>query len=132
MPINDIARPQPQSVYRDEVLLVARVASQAGLSESVACADASPTRLWLGALPGTQAERPALNGYIEVFAPTRSDMTGRSYADRSAGSWLDIAKDNAAHVAGEEKHLLDVKAQNGVRRNSYIGEGRFDRSVYAL
>jgi hypothetical protein len=64
-PLNEMSwLPQPVQVYRDEVLLVARVASQADTSESVSRADASPTRLWLDALPGPQSQRPPLNGYI--------------------------------------------------------------------
>jgi hypothetical protein len=69
------SRPQPQSVYRDEILMVARVPSRADRSESVASADASPTRLWIDALPGTGSERPSLNGflvqdvYLRVYVP---------------------------------------------------------------
>jgi hypothetical protein len=63
--LNELSwRAQPVPFYRDEVLLVARVASQADTSESVTRADTAPTRLWLGALPGGQSQRPALNGYI--------------------------------------------------------------------
>lgn len=58
------SRPQPQSVYRDEVLLVARIASQAGNSETVGQSNASPTHLWLGELPGAKNGRPTLSGYI--------------------------------------------------------------------
>jgi hypothetical protein len=68
-------RPQPQSVYCDEVVLIARVPSRADRSETVTAADASPTRLWIDALPGTGAERPPLNGflvqdvYIRAYGP---------------------------------------------------------------
>jgi hypothetical protein len=69
------ASPQPQSVFRDEVMLVARTASQADTSESVTRSDGAPTRLWLDALPGTVPERPSLNGfivqdvYVRVYIP---------------------------------------------------------------
>jgi hypothetical protein len=55
---------QQQSGFREEVMLIGRVASLAGKSETVTAADASPTRLWLGALPAAGAQRPGLSGYI--------------------------------------------------------------------
>jgi hypothetical protein len=75
-PLTKLASGQPTATaYRDEVMLAARVASRAGASESVARADASPTRLWLGALPGGAQERPSLSGfivqdvYVRVYIP---------------------------------------------------------------
>lgn len=63
-PLVELSVRQANSAFRDEVMLVGRVASQAGKSEAVTAADASPTRLWLGALPGSQSQRPSLSGYI--------------------------------------------------------------------
>jgi hypothetical protein len=67
--------PVSQLDYRNEVILAARVPSRAGASETVMRADASPTRLWLGALPGGGQERPSLSGfivqdvYVRVYIP---------------------------------------------------------------
>jgi hypothetical protein len=33
----------------------------------------------------------SLNGYVDVFAPAIGNMIGRSYADRSPESWLEVA-----------------------------------------
>lgn len=37
----------------------------------------------------------ALNGYIEVFSPTRHGMLGRSFSDRTPESWIEIARREA-------------------------------------
>jgi hypothetical protein len=69
----------PQMQYRAEAILVARVPSVADSAEAVTGGPASPSRLWLGALPGGQSRRPALDGflsqetYIRVFIPVRKD-----------------------------------------------------------
>jgi hypothetical protein len=69
------SRPQPRSIFSDEVVLIARVPSRADHSETVTAANASPTRLWIGALPDGEAGRPQLNGflvqdvYIRVYTP---------------------------------------------------------------
>lgn len=61
--------------YRDEVILLARVPMLSDLSEEVAKHPASPTRLWIGALPGEERTRPSLRGlttqetYLRVFVP---------------------------------------------------------------
>jgi hypothetical protein len=77
-------RPQPEyptpqrSKYRDEVLLVARTALVTGGAEEVLGNGVSPTRLWLGALPGTGAARPPLAGfltqeaYVRVYIPVQA------------------------------------------------------------
>jgi hypothetical protein len=54
----------PGAGYRDEAILVARTAllsDRAGLVEE---SGVSPTRLWLGALPGPGRDRPPLPGYL--------------------------------------------------------------------
>jgi hypothetical protein len=71
------SRGTPVKAFRDEVLLVARIPSQADTSENVTRADAAPTRLWLDALPGTRPERPSLSGfavqdvYLRVYIPVQ-------------------------------------------------------------
>ncbi|MGH9678162.1 MAG: hypothetical protein ACRD36_13745, partial [Candidatus Acidiferrum sp.] len=72
------AGPQPKSVFRDEVLMVARTPEQYGPSETVTNSDAAPTRLWLSALPAAgQTARPSLAGfmsqdtYVRVYIPVR-------------------------------------------------------------
>jgi hypothetical protein len=54
-----------QRRYRDEAILVARTPTHSGRAETVAQDGVSPTRLWLGELPGTQPQRPALSGYLQ-------------------------------------------------------------------
>jgi hypothetical protein len=63
---------------RDEIVLVGRVESRTGEgpSESVATDSATPSRLWLGALPGS-GSRPKLDGtmtqrtFVRVYIPVR-------------------------------------------------------------
>jgi hypothetical protein len=50
--------------YRDEVILVARTALLSDRAGPVEESGVSPTRLWLGALPGPGRERPLLPGYL--------------------------------------------------------------------
>jgi hypothetical protein len=62
-------QPQPThpaagTSYRDEVILVARTALLSDRAGPVDESGVSPTRLWLGALPGPGRERPALPGYL--------------------------------------------------------------------
>lgn len=54
-----------QRRFRDEAILVARTLPRSDRAETVAQDGVSPTRLWLDALPGTQAQRPALQGYLQ-------------------------------------------------------------------
>ncbi len=57
--------PRPdQPHYRHEAILVARMPMLADQAEIVTQHPASPTRLWLGALPHSGIDRPALPGYI--------------------------------------------------------------------
>jgi hypothetical protein len=61
--------------HRGEAILVGRFESSQGPSEEVVQGPESPTQLWLGALPGGQATRPALPGqmrqwtYVRVYLP---------------------------------------------------------------
>jgi hypothetical protein len=50
--------------YRDEVILVARTALLSDRAGPVDESGVSPTRLWLGALPGPGKDRPPLPGYL--------------------------------------------------------------------
>jgi hypothetical protein len=60
---------------KDVAILYGRVATQDGPAEAVTQSAATPTRLWLGELPGTGASRPRLDGmlnqetYVRVFIP---------------------------------------------------------------
>lgn len=60
---------------KDVAILYGRVAAQDGPAEAVTQNAATPTRLWLGQLPGTGAARPRLDGmlnqetYVRVFIP---------------------------------------------------------------
>jgi hypothetical protein len=54
-----------QRRYRDEAILVARTPPRSDHAEIIAQDGVSPTRLWLGELPGTQPQRPALSGYLQ-------------------------------------------------------------------
>jgi hypothetical protein len=56
--------PAGGAAYRDEVILVARTALLSDRAGPVEESGVSPTRLWLGALPGPGRERPALPGYL--------------------------------------------------------------------
>jgi hypothetical protein len=62
---------------RKEMILFGRVVRQEGPAEEIANGSASPTQLWLGALPATAAPRPPLNGslnqetYVRVIIPIR-------------------------------------------------------------
>jgi hypothetical protein len=75
-PLNTVPT-TPQLQYRDEAVLVARTPSAADRAEAVTAGSDSPTRLWLGALPGQQSQRPPLPGYlaqetyVRVFIPVR-------------------------------------------------------------
>jgi hypothetical protein len=68
--------PRGRSAFREEVILVARVTPQVGAAEDVTQSAASPTRLWLGRLPG-HGDRPRLEGhltqetYLRVYIPVR-------------------------------------------------------------
>jgi hypothetical protein len=67
-----------QRQYREEVLLVARTPPRIDKAETVAQDGVSPTRLWLDELPGPQAQRPMLSGflqqetYVRIYVPLRS------------------------------------------------------------
>jgi hypothetical protein len=69
---------QPDQVWRDEVILVARTPTLYDHSEAVARDPGSATRLWLGRVPGGKAERPALSGflgqqtYVRAYIPIQS------------------------------------------------------------
>jgi hypothetical protein len=69
----------PQMQYRSEAILVARTPSVADAAEAVTAGPASPSRLWLGALPGREQHRPAIDGYlaqetyVRVYIPVRKD-----------------------------------------------------------
>lgn len=54
-----------QRRYRDEAILVARTPPRSGRAETIVQEGVSPTRLWLDELPSTQAQRPALSGYLQ-------------------------------------------------------------------
>jgi hypothetical protein len=54
-----------QRRFRDEAILVAHTPLRNGLAETVAQDGVSPSRLWLGELPGAQRQRPALSGYLQ-------------------------------------------------------------------
>jgi len=72
-------RPQPEvpigQHFRDEAILVARTPMLSDRAETVAGHGASPSRLWLGDLPGDEPARPSLAGFItqetfvRVFIP---------------------------------------------------------------
>jgi len=55
----------PQRQYRDEVVLVARTPPRMDSAETVAQDGVSPSRLWLDQLPGRQAQRPVLSGFLQ-------------------------------------------------------------------
>jgi hypothetical protein len=69
--------PPPQQQFRDEVILTARAPSVTGPAEAVTALGVSPSRLWLGELPGPGRQRPALPGnlsqetYVRVYIPVR-------------------------------------------------------------
>jgi hypothetical protein len=75
--------PQPeypvpdQTHFRDEAILFARTKVEIGPADAVTKAGASPSRLWLGDLPGARAERPSVNAalkqetYLRVYIPVR-------------------------------------------------------------
>jgi hypothetical protein len=50
----------------------------------------------------------ALSGYIETFSPLPSFMIGKSYADRSAESWLDIAERLASQLVPEKSNPFAI------------------------
>jgi hypothetical protein len=58
-------------------MLVAKFATQKGTAEAINTNLASASRLWLGALPGSGAQRPPLDGalqqdtYIRVYIPVQ-------------------------------------------------------------
>ncbi len=57
--------PLPDRVhYRDEAVLIARAPMVSDHAEEVTKHPVSPSRLWLGELPGAGRERPALRGYL--------------------------------------------------------------------
>jgi hypothetical protein len=69
--------------FQGEAILVGHIAKQEGPCETVAEAPATPSRLWLGELPGSSAPRPPLAGkmvqetyvrmFIPIAAPARAD-----------------------------------------------------------
>jgi hypothetical protein len=73
-PLTTIPTP-PQLQYRDELVLVGRAPSLTGKAEEITASKASPSRLWVGALPAYRDDRPALEGqlaqetYVRVFIP---------------------------------------------------------------
>jgi hypothetical protein len=75
-PLTTIPTPTQQQ-FRDEVILAARAPSVTGPAEAVTASGVSPSLLWLGALPGSGGQRPALTGnlsqetYVRVYIPVR-------------------------------------------------------------
>jgi hypothetical protein len=69
---------QADKVWRDEVVLVARAPTLYDHFENVARDPGSATRLWLGRLPASKAERPGLSGflgqqtYVRAYIPIQS------------------------------------------------------------
>jgi hypothetical protein len=65
--------------YPSQAVLVARAPVVADKAETVFAGPQAPSRLWLGALPGSQEHRPAVDGYIaqetyvRIFIPVRQD-----------------------------------------------------------
>lgn len=61
--------------HKDEVIVLGRVARADGQAEQVSASAASPSRLWLGALPAAGQARPPLLGtlaqetYVRIFIP---------------------------------------------------------------
>jgi hypothetical protein len=53
----------------------------------------------------------ALNGYIETFSPLPTYMVGKSYADRSAESWLEIAEKLALQIGTGEGNPFAIIEQ---------------------
>jgi hypothetical protein len=78
LPLSTVPTP-PQLQYLDEAILVGRAPSVTDRAETVTAGPSSPSRLWLDALPGGGATRPALEGhlsqetYVRVFIPVRKD-----------------------------------------------------------
>jgi hypothetical protein len=64
--------------YLDEAILIGRVAIAPGTAEKVVDTNISPTRLWLGKLPG-EGEREPLPGflgqdtYVRIYIPIPSE-----------------------------------------------------------
>jgi hypothetical protein len=64
--------------HRSEAFLVGRIARTEGLAEELAQAPATPTRLWLGDVPGAGQTRPPLTGnltqdtYVRIMLPVRT------------------------------------------------------------
>jgi hypothetical protein len=60
--------------YLDEAILVGRVAQAPAAAETITLSGVSPTRLWLGTLPG-EGERESLQGflgqdtYVRIYIP---------------------------------------------------------------
>ena len=60
---------------KDEIVLFGRIALVAGNAEEVGASPSTPSRLWVGALPGAGAPRPSLQGvmtqatFIRIFIP---------------------------------------------------------------
>jgi hypothetical protein len=65
--------------FRDEAILVARAPVMADRAEAVTENGISPSRLWIGAIPDTGADRPKVAGYvtqetyIRVFMPVERE-----------------------------------------------------------
>jgi hypothetical protein len=65
--------------YRDEAILVATTARLADRGEAVSDHGESPSRLWVGELPGGSSQRPPLPGiltqetYLRVFIPIQTE-----------------------------------------------------------
>lgn len=64
--------------HKEEVVLYGRIARREGAAEEVATHPASPSRLWLGRLPGTGQSRQPLPGtlsqeaYVRIFIPVQN------------------------------------------------------------
>jgi hypothetical protein len=67
--------------FRNEAVLVARTPPRDDRAETVTQDGVSPSRLWLDQLPGTQAQRPALSGYlrqetyVRIYIPVQTQNT---------------------------------------------------------
>jgi hypothetical protein len=64
--------------HKEEVVLYGRIARREGPAEEVATHAATPSRLWLGRLPGTGQARQPLPGtlsqetYVRIFIPVQN------------------------------------------------------------
>jgi hypothetical protein len=64
--------------YKDEIIIFGRIAREEGLAEEITQDKATPSRLWLGSLPGGRATRPTLSGtlsqesFVRIIVPVKS------------------------------------------------------------